>query len=100
TMSEWAAKLRFEHLSAEAIHQAKRLLLDSINYALNGYQQPDVKIALAVLDEIAGPGPATLIAGNARIDPVSAALANSLMIRCINYNDIYWKQDPCHPSDL
>jgi 2-methylcitrate dehydratase len=31
---------------------------------------------------------------------VSAALANALMIRCMDYNDIYWKQDPSHPSDI
>ena len=23
-----------------------------------------------------------------------------LMIRCMDYNDIYWKQDPSHPSDI
>ncbi len=34
------------------------------------------------------------------IDPVSASLANALMIRCMDYNDIYWKQDPSHPSDI
>ncbi len=22
------------------------------------------------------------------------------MIRAMDYNDIYWKADPCHPSDL
>jgi 2-methylcitrate dehydratase len=34
------------------------------------------------------------------VDPVSAALLNALMIRVMDYNDIYWKQDPSHPSDL
>jgi 2-methylcitrate dehydratase len=34
------------------------------------------------------------------MDPVSASLANALMIRCMDYNDIYWKQDPSHPSDI
>ena len=22
------------------------------------------------------------------------------MVRCMDYNDIYWKQDPSHPSDI
>ncbi len=35
-----------------------------------------------------------------KVDPLSAALANALMIRVMDYNDIYWQQDPCHPSDL
>ena len=100
TMSEWAAGLEFEQLSAEAIYQAKRFLLDSIGCALGGYQQHDVNIALEVLDEIAGPGKATLIGSGKQMDPVSASLANALMIRCMDYNDIYWKQDPSHPSDI
>jgi 2-methylcitrate dehydratase len=82
------------------VHQAKRLLLDSLGCALGGYLQHDVKIALAVLDEIAGDGPATVIGSGKRADPISATLANGLMIRCMDYNDIYWKQDPCHPSDI
>jgi 2-methylcitrate dehydratase len=100
TMSRWAAGLRFEDLSQEAIYQAKRFLLDSFGCALGGYQQHDVRIALEVLEEIAGRGPATVIGSGKKVDPVSAALANALMIRCMDYNDIYWKQDPSHPSDI
>jgi 2-methylcitrate dehydratase len=99
-MSRWAAGLEFKDLSADAVYQAKRFLLDSLGCALGGYQQHDVKIALSVLDEIAGPGRATVIGTGRRIDPVSASLANALMIRCMDYNDIYWKQDPSHPSDI
>ena len=99
-MSRWAAGLEFKDLSADAVYQAKRFLLDSLGCALGGYRQHDVKIALSVLDEIAGPGRATVIGTGRRIDPVSASLANALMIRCMDYNDIYWKQDPSHPSDI
>ena len=53
TISEWAAGVEFQHLSAHAVYQAKRFLLDSIGCALGGYQQHDVIIALEVLDEIA-----------------------------------------------
>src|SRR4051812_40460495 len=99
-MSRWAAALNYKQLPEQAIHQAKRFFLDSIGCALGGYKQHDVKIALEVLDEVAGPGPSTVIGTGKRIDPVSASLANALMIRCMDYNDIYWKQDPSHPSDI
>ena len=99
-MSQWAAGLKFEDLSEDAIYQAKRFLLDSIGCALGGYQQHDVVIALEVLGEIAGPGNATVIGTGKSMDAVSASLANALMIRCMDYNDIYWKQDPSHPSDI
>ena len=99
-MSRWAAGLQYQDISPDAVYQAKRFLLDSLGCALGGFQQHDVKIALAVLGEIAGPGAATVIGTGQRMDPVSAALANALMIRCMDYNDIYWKQDPSHPSDI
>jgi 2-methylcitrate dehydratase len=99
-MSRWAASLQYKDLSPDAVYQAKRFLLDSLGCALGGFGQHDVKIALAVLDEIAGRGLATVIGTGRRIDPVSASLANALMIRCMDYNDIYWKQDPSHPSDI
>src|SRR5580704_14110298 len=99
-MARWAASLDYHQLSQDAVYQAKRFLLDSAGCALGGYQQHDVKIALEVLHEVAGKGPATVIGTGQRIDPVSASLANGLMIRCMDYNDIYWKQDPSHPSEI
>src|SRR6267143_1494493 len=99
-MARWAAALDYKQLSPEAVYQAKRFLLDSLGCALGGYRQHDVRIALEVLDEVAARGPATVIGTGKKIDAVSAALANALMIRCMDYNDIYWKQDPSHPSDI
>jgi 2-methylcitrate dehydratase len=99
-MARWAAALDFNHLPQDAVYRAKRFLLDSVGCALGGYQQHDVKIALQVIDEIAGRGPTTVIGTGKKIDPVSASFANALMIRCMDYNDIYWKQDPSHPSDI
>jgi len=99
-MARWAAGLRFDHLSPEAVYQAKRFLLDSLGCALGGFRQHDVQIVLPVLEEIAGSGPATVIGTGKKLDPVSAALANALMVRVMDYNDIYWQQDPSHPSDI
>jgi 2-methylcitrate dehydratase len=99
-MAKWAAGLKFSQLSQDAVYQAKRFFLDAMGCALGGYGVHDVQIALEVLDEIAAPGPATILGTGKRVDAVSASLANALMIRCMDYNDIYWKQDPSHPSDI
>jgi len=100
TLARWAADLSFEQIGAKAIHEARRYLLDSLGCALGGYRQEDVEIALHVLDEIAGPGPSTILGSGKKVDPVSASLANALMVRVMDYNDIYWQQDPSHPSDI
>jgi 2-methylcitrate dehydratase len=99
-MARWAADLTYEQLSAEAVHEARRYLLDSLGCGLGGYLQHDVKIALDVLNETAGPGPCTVIGTGRKIDPITASLLNALMVRVMDYNDIYWKQDPSHPSDI
>jgi len=99
-ISRWAAGVKFSDLSPEAVHQTKRFLLDAIGCALGGYQQHDVAIALRVMNEVAAPGPATVIGSGKKMDVVHAAFANSLMVRCMDYNDIYWKQDPSHPTDI
>jgi 2-methylcitrate dehydratase len=100
TMARWASELTYDQLSPEAVREAKRFLLDSIGCALGGYLQHDVRIALDVLGEHAGRGPATVFGTGDRIDPVSASLLNALMVRVMDYNDIYWMQDPSHPSDI
>ncbi len=99
-ISRWACDLTYEDLSDDAVREAKRYLLDSLGCALGGFQQHDVKIALEVLEEHAGTGPATVIGTGERLDPISASLLNALMVRVMDYNDIYWKQDPSHPSDI
>jgi 2-methylcitrate dehydratase len=99
-IAQWAARLSFDDLSRDAVYQAKRFLLDSLGCALGGYGQHDVQTALQVLNEIAGKGPATIIGTGKKVDPVSASLANALMVRVMDYNDIYWRQDPSHPSDI
>ena len=99
-IAHWADALRFDDLPDDVIHEAKRYLLDSLGCALGGFQQRDVQIALKVIEETGGSGPATVIGTGRKVDAVSASLVNALMVRVQDYNDIYWKQDPSHPSDL
>ncbi len=42
----------------------------------------------------------TCLVDGFKTNPVDAAFLNALMIRAMDYNDIYWKQDPSHPSDI
>ncbi len=100
TMARWASDLTFDDIGAQAVHEAKRYLLDSLGCAFGGFRQEDARIAMEVLDEVGGKGPATILGSGKRTDPVTASLANALMVRVMDYNDIYWQQDPSHPSDI
>ena len=68
--------------------------------ALRGCLSEDFAILAKVLDELGGTPEATIIGSGSKTNCYNAALANSLLIRALDYNDIYWKQDPSHPSDL
>jgi len=110
-IAEWACALKYEDLSPEAIQAAKLFWFDSIGCALGGSQQDDARILLkhyramsATADssggEGGGKGRATAFVSGFKTNPVDAAFLNGHMIRAMDYNDIYWKADPCHPSDL
>ena len=88
TMARWAAGLTFDQIGQAAVTEARRYLLDSLGCAFGGYQQEDAEIALEVLDEIAGPGSSTVLGSGKKMDPVSASLANALMVRVMDFNDI------------
>ena len=100
TIARWAVGLKYEDLTPESIEAAKRFLYDSLGCALGGYQTRDVQIFLDYERELGGHGPCTVIGSGDKLSPVAAAMLNALMIRAMDYNDIYWKQDPSHPSDL
>ena len=105
TIAEWACALKFENLSPEAIQAAKLFWFDSIGCALGGSQQEDARILLKHYGAMSG-GPAnggsiaTAFVSGFKTKPVDASFLNGHMIRAMDYNDIYWKADPCHPSDL
>src|SRR5438067_12477566 len=101
TIAEWACALKFEDLSPEAIQAAKLFWFDSIGCALGCSQQDDAKILLKHYRAMGGgDGKGTAFVSGFKTTPVDAAFLNGHMIRAMDYNDIYWKADPCHPSDL
>ena len=101
TIAEWACALKYEDLSPEAIQAAKLFWFDSIGCALGGSQQEDAKILLKHYSAMSGGnGKATAFVSGFKTNPVDASFLNGHMIRAMDYNDIYWKADPCHPSDL
>ncbi|MCG6959822.1 MmgE/PrpD family protein [bacterium BMS3Abin03] len=100
TIAEFAIRLKYEDLPKEVVNEVKRYLYDSVGCAYGGYHTKDVKILHDIYTEMAGKREATVIGYGDRIPAVNATLVNSLMIRALDFNDIYWKEDPSHPSDL
>lgn len=100
TIAEFAVNLQYKDLPKEVIHEVKRYLYDSIGCAFGGYHTKDVRIIRNIYKDMGGTEEATVFVFGDKIPAVNAALVNSLMIRALDFNDIYWKEDPSHPSDL
>src|SRR5437667_5683067 len=97
TVAEWACSLKYEHLSPEAIQAAKLFWFDSIGCALGGSQQEDARILLTHYRAMGGgDGKATAFVSGFKTNPVDAAFLNGHMIRAMDYNDIYCKDDQYH----
>ncbi|MBK7267468.1 MAG: MmgE/PrpD family protein [Ignavibacteriales bacterium] len=99
-ISEFAVNPKYEDLPKEVIHEVKRYLYDSIGCAYGAMNTKDVKIMREIYEEMGGKGESTLIGFGTKLPAVSTSLVNSLMIRALDFNDIYWKEDPSHPSDI
>ncbi len=100
TMAQFALRLEYEAIPAEARREAKRFLLDSVGCALAAVDHDDMQQAYRYIEQLGGREQASVIGHGSKTNMANAALMNSLLIRAMDYNDIYWKQDPSHPSDL
>ena len=99
-IAEFAVALTYKDLPENVVHEVKRYLYDSIGCAYGGYHTKDVRILREIYTKMAGAGEATLIGFGDKMPAVNATLVNALMIRALDFNDIYWKEDPSHPSDI
>ena len=80
-MAEFARNLRFEDIPGEAVHQAKRSLLDSMGCALAAIQSPDMDAMNRFIEKLGGAPEATVIGTGVKTNAPNAALMNSLLIR-------------------
>jgi len=108
-IAEWVHGLKYEDLSPGAIERAKLFWYDSLGCALGGSQTEDARILLEhhkALGSVREPAraepvtPCTIFVDGGKTNPVDAAFLNAHCVRAMDYNDIYWKADPAHPSDL
>lgn len=99
-IAEFAVNLKYEDLPKEVVDEVKRFLYDSVGCAYGAYHIKDVNAIRDIYTEMGGKEEATTIGFGDKMPAVNATLINSLMIRALDFNDIYWKEDPSHPSDL
>jgi len=98
--AKFALGLDYENIPSVALEEAKRFLLDSVGCAFSALNNKDTQAAYDYIQDLGGKKQATIIGWGEKSNLPQATLMNSLLIRALDYNDIYWEQDPSHPSDI
>jgi len=99
-MARFALSLDYDQIPESARKEAKRFLLDSVGCALAALDHEDMQQAYGFVRGLGGTEQASILGHGTKTNMGNAALMNALLIRAMDYNDIYWKQDPSHPSDV
>lgn len=98
-IARFACNLPYDELTHEAVHEAKRRLIDSVGCAMGAWLEEPPKIARYLAGLTTSEAGATVIGTRHKSSPDLAAFANGTMFRYLDYNDTYLSKEPAHPSD-
>ena len=103
-LAKYVTGFNFEDLPVDVIHQTKRILMDALGCCIGAFDADASKIVRSMIEDLNGPGESTVIGSGLRTNCLNATLVNGLMVRYLDYNDLYvipagkWYVG-VHPSD-
>jgi 2-methylcitrate dehydratase len=92
--------LTYEDLSAEAVHQVKRTLVDTLGCAAGAFDSEPASIARRMASRVQGNPPARIFGTAQETSVDMAAFANTVLVRYLDCNDAYAARGTGHPSDM
>ena len=103
-ISEYAASLSISDITPEALHAAKRSLVDSVGCALGAFFSEPIKIVRRLAGQMSGTNASlssSVLGTRFKVQPDMAAFVNGFMIRYLDFNDDdISKESGPHPSDM
>ena len=98
-LADYATGLRYQDLPADAVHECKRKLIDTLGCLAGAFDAEPSVIARAVARRSVAHPPARILGTLDSCSPELAAFANGVMLRYLDYNDAYFMKSSGHPSD-
>lgn len=90
----------YDRLSADTVLACKRVLLDTLGCAIGAVGCQPSRIMLNLVPTVNDDKPgATIIGTGQRSTAEGATLVNGTLIRYLDFMDVYWAKDICHPSE-
>jgi 2-methylcitrate dehydratase len=99
-LAHFALGMRFDELPASVITATKRIVLDTLGCAIGAIGCEPARVALRAQTPSTSTKPVTIIGSRQRGALEQALLINGILARYLDYGDVYWKRDVCHPSEL
>jgi 2-methylcitrate dehydratase len=88
----------YGNLPPDVVHQAKRLVLDTMGCAMGGFNGPPTEIVRDVVRDMECRGESSVIGEGGRTSCAFATLVNGTMLRYLDHNDYYFRRDTAHAS--
>jgi 2-methylcitrate dehydratase len=97
-MANYVAETEYAALDETTVERVKAHLIDAIGCGISAYREGAVQACREVALTVPQ-GVSTVIGTTQRTTPDLATFANGAAIRCFDFNDVYFGQEPGHPSD-
>ena len=94
SIAEEVLTVSYDDIPAAELHQAKRLLLDTLGCALASRDCAAAQAVVASLDDLGGRPEATVLGTGERTSALNAILANGAMVRFLDLNDVQSSASP------
>lgn len=93
-IARFVVELKFEDLPDPVVHEAKRVLLDSIGCALAGTMTQKGKISIALAQRLGGPPESSIVGKDDKVSCCNAAFANGELINALDYDAVLYPPAP------
>ena len=97
-IAAFVADISLDRLPDSAVRAVKRLILDTLGCALGAVGAEPVRMLEAILPP-PGAAAARCLGTGRRTTAEGAAGVNGAMVRYLDFLDVYWSRDICHPSE-
>jgi len=99
-LTDYALGTEFRLLPADAVHECKRHLIDTLACAIGAYDEPFCVRTRAFAARYTGTPGARIWGSKGLVSAEMAAYANGVMLRYLDLNDMYRVRSGGHPSDI
>ncbi|HZE46502.1 MAG TPA: MmgE/PrpD family protein, partial [Xanthobacteraceae bacterium] len=100
-LADFALAVTYDELPKEVVAAVKRLLLDTLGCGYGAIGSAPARVTEGMWRKnYSGPGSATILGNSRPMSTEGAAMVNGVLVRYLDYNDIYVGSGSQHPSEI